>query len=626
MLVSLKSMTRWGQAAVVVLAMLAAGQAACADEAPGQWKAESFAIERVAPQEAWASETVDPAKWRPVAQPDLAGQLAKAKALAYEPVAAAPKRCWHGQKPFLVPNPDGKSWDMIYPYYNTYRKEQEMIIHDFGTGKTSRQTLSIRKGESVLTREAIGFHMRPSFYTAGKLVFDHYGPVLYTVYDPAEDRFVHGVKPFGNKVFSGRGVLGDDGKVYGMGWEVGSPGFVAYRFDPKTHEAKRFKTFGPSNRNRREVYCVVRMHGDWLYMECGARPWHLVAFNVKTEEGRLLATTKNIIGSYATIQIWGRKGGMAGVIFDAAEIDGIEDHDGKKFEFWLHDGRIYRRDGEIPPWSDKPAVVKKGRRFNWARGFQVWADDFTPPSPPPVIQSGSGKPDVNGDVRLKYRPGGQTETAVLEYRVKLYPGVVNLLSEVNAHVLYATDAGYGQNVFYNVATKQLMPVGGFVSPYALGYLNNRWYVSGYPNMQLFEYDFTRKIGLARGNPKRVAWLGHKNETHVPIAGIVGGADGRVYASGVTYGRRRVGGGYGWYDPKTGQSGGEPVAGHRFFWMAAADHGRYVLMATKYQGNGELMAWDTQKQDFIYKKRILDQATPGPIVEALPGGLVIGHTG
>ena len=95
---------------------------------------------------------------------------------------------------------------------------------------------------------------------------------------------------------------------------------------------------------------------------------------------------------------------------------------------------------------------------------------------------------------------------------------------------------------------------------------------------------------------------------------------------MTFGRRRIGGGYGWYDPETGEAGGVSVDKHRFFWMTAADHRRYVLMSTKAQGEGLLMCWDTEARKIVYEKRILDQATPGPIVEALPGGLVIGHTG
>ena len=208
----------------------------------------------------------------------------------------------------------------------------------------------------------------------------------------------------------------------------------------------------------------------------------------------------------------------------------------------------------------------------------------------------------------------------------MYPGEVRFLTEVNDQVLFATDSGYGEHVFYNVKTNRLMRVGGTLSPYSMGHYANRLYVSGYPTSQMFEYDFTRKIGLRQAipNPKRVAWIGKKDDTHCPLGGTLGAADGRVYNAGCTYGRQRVGGGFGWYDTKTGETGGMSLDTHRVFWMTTAANGRYLLLSTKCQGKGMLMCWDTQTHEFIYKKSIPDAGTPGPIVEAFPGGLVIGH--
>jgi len=148
----------------------------CADEV-AQWRqaGEHFSIEAIRPQCGWAEERVDPGRWKPAEQPDLAEQLEDAPELKLEYVAPPPERCWVGHRPYLVPNPDGKSWDMLYPYYNTYGGEQEVVIHDFGTGQTRKQILSGRKGDSVLTKERIDFHMQPSYYADGKLIFEMYG-------------------------------------------------------------------------------------------------------------------------------------------------------------------------------------------------------------------------------------------------------------------------------------------------------------------------------------------------------------------------------------------------------------------------------------------------------------------
>jgi hypothetical protein len=599
----------------------------CADDGP-RWKqaGEGFSVDTVEPQCGWVAEArVDPSRWKPVEQPDLAEQLEGATELELEDVAPPPERCWVGHRPYLVPNPDGKSWDMAFPYYNTYGGEQEVVIHDFGTGRTRKQILSGGKGESVLTKERIDFHMQPSFYADGKLIFEMYGPVMFVVYDPAKDAFVHGVKPFGDDMINGRCVLGEDGMICGVGWPKDKSGFVAHRFDPKTYEAKRFDTFGPPNEHRRELYRKVVMFGDWIYAAIGAQPWHLVAFNFQTGEGRLLATTEPIIGDPDTIGLTRMQGGLSGHVRNAASVAGIDDFDREEFLFWLHEGRVYPRTGDVPPWSESPAQKDPGARYDWDREFQVWPRGFVPPSPPPFIRVDCGAPDAAGRVELPYRPSGQDEWSTLTYTVKMYPGEIKLLREVNNHVLFATDSGYGQHVFYDLKTDEIKRIGGTVSPYSLALFRDRLYVSGYPGSQMVEYDFTRPLGLKQenSNPKR---LGHPaSDTHIPLGGTVGGADGRVYNGGTTAGRRRIGGGLGWYDTQTCELGGMPLEEHRIFWMTGAADARYVVLSSKCEDQGKLFVWDTETHDFRHRVTPPRGATrPGPIVEALPG-LVMGHT-
>jgi hypothetical protein len=448
---------------------------------------------------------------------------------------------------------------------------------------------------------------------------------MFVIYDPAQDAFVRGVKPFGDDVINGRCLLGEDGKIYGMGWPRDKSGFVAYRFDPVTNEAERFETFGPPNEHRRELYRGARMFGDWIYAAIGSQPWHLVAFNFKTGEGRLLAATEQTIGDSNTIGMTRMKGGLSGHIRNAASVAGIDDFDREEFQFWLHEGKVYSRKDDTPPWSDEPAQRDHASRYDWQREFQVWPRGFVPPSPPPIIERDSGAPDPKGRVELRYRSGEQAAWTTLQYQVKMYPGEVKLLTEINDHVLFATDSGYGQHVFYDLKTNQIKRVGGTVSPYSLGMLRDRLYVSGYPGSQIVEYDFTRPLGLKQEapNPKRLGFPA--SDTHVPLGGTVGGADGRVYNGGTTVGRRRVGGGFGWYDTQTRDLGGMPLEDHRIFWMTSAADARYIVLSSKCSGQGRLFVWDTQTHEFRHKVDPPPGATqPGPIVEALPG-LVIGHT-
>jgi hypothetical protein len=540
------------------------------------WASGQVAVENARCQKGWAADSIKPGEWTPVEQPSLAEELKNAPKLKLEDVAPPPERCWVGHQPYLAPNPDGESWDMVFPYYNRYRGQQEVVIHDFATGTTRKQLLSTRTGDSVLTREAIGFHMQPSYYAGGKLIFEMYGPVLFVVYDPAEDRFVRGIKPFGNDVINGRCVLGKDGMIYGMGWPRDKSGFVAYRFDPETYQAERFETFGPPNKHRKELYRQVQMHGHWLYAGIGHQPWHLVAFNVKTREGRLLATSRPDERGRC-VRLTPMKGGIRGTMSHPESVRGLDDFDQDELSFWLHDGAIYRREGEVPPWSDAPAARDRSGTYRWAREFQRWGD-FVPKTPPPEFKKDGGDPDPRGHVELPYRFANEKEWRTLEYHVTMYVGTVRRLVEVNDHVLFATDEGYGQHVFYDLRAERLQRVGGTLSPYSIGIVRGRLYVSGYPNSQMYEYDFSRPIGLQqeRPNPKFLGYIAKANDTHCPLAGTVGGTDGRVYSAGTTVGRRRTGGGFGWYDPATGEIGGTPFDGHRVFWMTTACQGRYIL--------------------------------------------------
>ena len=58
------------------------------------------------------------------------------------------------------------------------------------------------------------------------------------------------------------------------------------------------------------------------------------------------------------------QGGLSGYIRNAASVAGIDGFDRQEFNFWLHNGKIHRRTGDIPPWSDRPAERLQGPRFD----------------------------------------------------------------------------------------------------------------------------------------------------------------------------------------------------------------------------------------------------------------------
>lgn len=307
-------------------------------------------------------ESIPPQRWRAAPQPRLSEELAAADKLTLTDVLPGPTRVWT-EGPFFAPNRDGKTWDAIIVYQNAYMGHKQVVVHDFATGDTHKQLINTGEGSTDLTRERFSLHIRPHFYSRGKLFFDAGGPgLMVLVYDPAENEFIHGDRSFGRDVQNGSWAMGDDGMLYGMGWENDSDRrFVPFRIDAETYEVERFETFGPANGNRREIYGDAGMEGDWLYAAFGANPWHLIAYNFKTGEGRALVTTRDITGDHSTIRLTSIEGGLSGSIRDPAEARGIDSFDRQQLDFWLRDGELHRRDGDVPPWSDEPAKVRDGR-------------------------------------------------------------------------------------------------------------------------------------------------------------------------------------------------------------------------------------------------------------------------
>jgi len=85
------------------------------------------------------------------------------------------------------------------------------------------------------------------------------------------------------------------------------------------------------------------------------------------------------------------------------------------------------------------------------------------------------------------------------------------------------------------------------------------------------------------NPRELGSFG--GDTRVAIAHSSAlGADGKLYFGG--FGERNyTGGGFGWYDPKTGQFGGfwKPLSGYAVQWLAPALDGRLIVISTSRAG-------------------------------------------
>ncbi len=602
-------------------------QSLCAAEEPQFTETrEPIAIGQPAPQRGWLeAPTISAETWKPVEQPNLAQELDHAERLTLKGIAPAPRQVVQGHLPYFCPNPDGKSWDILFPYRKKYLSEGQVLVHDFGSGESKMFRYGVTEGENIVTPHSTDFHMKSSYYVAKKLVFVlptlTHGLVML-VYDPAVNDFVSRTTPFTGKFELYALDIGDDERLYGIGQPDSHDGFVPFIFDPKTYETIIYEQAGPGQKNPFPYYRSSALHGDWMVCKYGHEPWRLMAFNFKTREFRHLATSEEIKGDYQTIAIARHPGGVSGHIRQAERVDGIPSFDKDQFDFWFVDGKVVPRTSDIAPWSNEP-VQRQPRPKDRFREFQRWPKGFAYDVPPPEIKPDSSGPvDVEGHVAMPYRMPGEDEWKTLDYQVILYPGVVRRLIEVNADTLFAVDEGYGQHIFYDLKEARLKRyLVQRVSPYAVGVVDDRLYVSGYPTFVTVEYPLDKLSETTA--PKLLGNLGVESDTHSPLGGLCGGADGCVYFAGTTFGRRRDGGGLAWYDMSTGQVGSKALVDHRVFWITSADRGRYILLSCKSAMGSRIFCWDTAQKKFVYDIPSPTDSHAGPLEEALPG-LVIGH--
>lgn len=599
----------------------------------------SFVVGQANPQKGWVTDRrIEPQTWKAIEQPDLTSQIENAPQLELEDVLPGP-RMVKTEGPWFAPNDDG-SWDILILYRSTYMGPKEMVAIDAGTGKVHIEKTNdlddaraAGRNGAFLRTARFSFHLRSHYYTGGKLFFDCSGYTCpWVAYDPREDRFV-----WAAELFSYRGderkiaaALGEDGKIYGMVYKPGA-GCIAYSIDPDTYAIEKSEPFGPKDVPYIEYYQSAATDGHWLYAEFGARPWYIVGYNFKTCQGRILGVTQDLQPDQTRLDEF--KGSAGGYICNAVKIHGVEDFDPNRFDFWLHNGQVYNRRGDIPPWSDEPVEPREPHypwdTNCWFMGQQAHWGTFDPTrSLPPEVDPASIEPGPGNVVRLRFRSRGANEDwQTVEYRVQDYPGVCRHVVEINENIICSANEGYGQTVFFDIAHhRELGRVTMTeVSPYSMNvFTTDKLYVSGYPTSQMWELDLMKPLGgrERNDNPKFLGYLAEEADIHTPLAGTLQGADGRIYNAGTTMGRRRTGGGFCWYDPATGATGGKSLGEHRVFWATTACQGRYILFSSK-GSDPRLICWDTLTSELVYQKKILDGDRPGPIVEALPG-LIIGH--
>jgi len=519
--------------------------------------------------------------WRAAEQPELKQALEQATLLQTESLGE-PARGVNTWEHWMVPNPDGKTWDVLQLYFKEYYGPTWLHAIDLGTGQVKKQRLPDHR-QFYLSGRALGFDGKYYIVTPGPNGRGSAWGMFMHVYDPAtntlEERgeIVPGLSGEVRPI-----VVGPDGRLYGTGsYEKGQVGL--YIYDPKLGKVvKNFGPVGPSHPNGAWSRYVMGVDDTHAYIASGMIPaWYLVAVNLKTGEEKVLLESPtqrvmDIIESFPGAWAIVPQGGGA-----------------PQKEYWLYHGEAIAKTSDTPPWPKKASP--------WDKAV-----------PKPELYRDQIDPDAEGNATLWYRlpedkakapknPAPDAKAEDLGWKPVRLKGVESYslpnspLALVPDGRLYGT-GGYAGSFLFDPGTDKTTHLGRNhgLAAYTNIVYGDKLYSSGYPGGPVYVFDAKRPWTPYKGgppnrpppdrqhrlsNPRELGSL--SRDTRVAIAHCSAlGADGKVYFGG--FGERNyTGGGFGWYDPKTEKIGGfwKPLSGYWVNWLAPIQAGRLIAMST-----------------------------------------------
>lgn len=569
--------------------------------------------------------------WRVVEQPELKQALERAPVLPTESLdePALGVNVWER---WLVPNHDGKSWDVLQVYFKEYYGPTWLFAVDLGTGQVRKQRLP-DDHQFYLSGRALGFDGKYYIATPCRKTWN----MDLFVYDPETNTVENR-----GEIVAGLGgevrplAVGPDGRIYGTGTRGNQVGL--YIYDPTLRKVvKDFGPVGPSHPNGAWSRYVMGVDDTHAYVASGMIPaWYLVAVNLQTGEQKVLleSPTERVMDVIEHFP-----GAAARIPHDG----------GASFkEFWLYHGEAIPRVNDTPPWTKK-------------------ASPWDNAEPKPEVYCDQIDPDENGNAVLWYRPhedaerrtprpvegtdrkaapGEQGWKSIHIESVPTYPHRLNPLSVLPEGRLYGTGDDYAGTFVFDPRTDRTTYCGPRtgLAPYTTIVGDGKLYLSGYSGGHLFVFDPAREWTLGKGGPPGNAapdqadarsnprYLGDFDR--VTRVGLMHssalGADGRLYFGGFGL-RHYTGGGLGWYDPKTGKLDGfwKPLSGYAVHWITAASKGRLIVISTtraadELNGNhapdeAKLFVYDVSAEKIVRDLVPLPKGrTTGLITEVAPG--------
>jgi len=585
---------------------------------------------------AWLVALVGAAGIATAAEPDLAKEIQAAKTLQVEDVCVPVTSVRQGEL-MWVPNPDGKSYDLLQWYFRGYGGPTTVFLIDLATGAMKQDAIPDRRQIHICGR-VLGpdgkLYLATPDWQKGMEVY---------VYDPAANelsckgvvapRLAGETRPM---------VIGTDGMIYGSGSYDKERKAGAYQLDPATGKVTDYGPIGPSHEPNGCWGYSVAADDRYVYVASGKVPWFLVAYDRQTGKDAALATTENVGGMVSVSQQ------RHGCTARATKVLGT---DGNAVDYWLYQGKAIPKKApdEPPPWPvpadskpwlampprpevflDNASPAPDGRATIWLRSAEAKA---AAPKEPPA----DAKPEDIG-----WKP--------IHLQVPTYPMSIDRLAELPDGRVLGTADSYEGNFLFDPASGKCAHMGKIpLSHYATAIADGKVYMSGYPGSPLYVYDPAKPWTVGVGdplhkplpdtaeasNPRLLAALGKWAGTHKMYAAAVG-ADGRVYFGG-RWIRNGSGGGLAWWDPRKGEGGGfwDVFSNSQITHMAAADGGRLIVISTRRVRDatlgkpepkqGKLFVFDVAAGKIVREIEPVMDAKGSGLIVGVGGGRVLGWT-
>ena len=569
--------------------------------------------------------------WRPADQ-DVQAILAGAPQLRVEDVCSPVRSAvFFPGNITWVPNPDGRTYDVVIPYEQRYGGPASVAIIDLGTGKVQVQSHPRGVGWHI-----VGWVLAPDGKCyLSQLNYTRRLNVEISVYDPAKDELTVRAFPTPDTI---RGethpiAVGTDGKIY-LGGSHPTAAVTAIMLDPATGEVTDFGAAGPTHPGG----CWaggIGADATHVYIASGRVPWYLIAIDKKTKEANVLATTDTVGGSVGVSQ--GEFGVTATVVQGTGK---------PRQEFWCRQGRIMPRD-QPRPWQEGPSArAALGRIYqeNGPQGLTTYIENVAPAS------DGACELWVRAEVPGAIKDPAAPGWSGIRYQVETYPQAIERIIETFGGRIFGTGGNYSGHFVYDPAADRHEYLGKTaLSHYATLAVGSKIYMSGYPSAPVIVYDAAKPWTLTAGagpgtrrtamdspqsNPRSLGYL-RESRCHKMYAAALG-ASGRVYFGGQWI-RDGDCGGIGWWDPVAEQRGGfwEIFSNQQVCFMTAAADGKLIVISTLRRADpilnkptpneGKLFVLDDATKEIVREITVVEGVRgPGPVAPA-GGHRVIGWT-